>query len=294
MEPFNLSRSEKIRDSDYRRQFSHEDDVVDLSNKSINEIAFINPTLGAILQEHSESYLPLPGYIKIPYGHKELRIPKYQFEAKILGQINDANIVKDFFHTPEQLIQNRANALKAMQGYTLSHTDRPKSATVNVQYSSGSGKSSYETRQNALVPKFDRFLAETSEELSEHPSKEISRSAKSMTAGEGQKFFWDLVLMQAVFDQDFYNKNESEFNADQKAFVLHKKQFLESLCEHLSLEDVLSNIRAISLQFLSGFERKYDLEKIHTMKLVQTPGNWYPERDVQKLIMDYYKKHSVQ
>jgi hypothetical protein len=294
MEPFNLSRSEKIRDSDYRRQFSHEDDVVDLSNKSINEIAFINPTLGAILQEHSQSYLSLPGYISIPYGHKELRIPKYQFESKIIGKVNDANIIKDFFHTPEQLIQNRANALKALQGYTLSHTDRPKSATVKVQYSSGSGKSSYETRQNALVPRFDRFLSESAEELSEHPSKDISRSAKSMTPREDQKFFWDLVLMQAVFDQDFYNQNESDFNSDQKAFIIHKKQFLESLCEHLSLEDVLSNIRTISLQFLSGFERKYDLEKIHTMRLVQTPGNWYPERDAQKLIVDYYKKHSVQ
>ncbi len=66
------------------------------------------------------------------------------------------------------------------------------------------------------------------------------------------------------------------------------------MCEYLSLEDVLANIKNISIQFLAGFERKYDLEKIHTMKLVQTPGNWYPERDVQKLIMDYYKKHSVQ
>jgi hypothetical protein len=100
--------------------------------------------------------------------------------------------------------------------------------------------------------------------------------------------------MRAVLDEDFYAEKEKEFTAKQKGLVAAKKQFLDTLCEHLSLEDVLTNIKTISLQFLAGFERKYDLEKIHTMKLVQTPGNWYPERDVQKLIMDYYKKHSVQ
>jgi hypothetical protein len=294
MEPFNLSRTEKNRATEYRRQFSHEDDVVDLSGKTVNEIAFINPTLGAILQEHSRDYLPLPGYLSIPYGHKELRIPKYQFEAKLLGKIKDADVVKEFFHTPEQLMQNRETALRAMQGYTLSHTPYPKSATTEVQYSSGSGKSSYERRENALVPKFDRFLSESSDELREHPSKEVSTVAKQLTPREDQKFFWDLVLMRAVLDDDFYAEKEKDLSAEQKAFVVDKKQFLDTLCEHLSLEDVLANIRAISLQFLAGFERKYDLEKIHTMKLVQTPGNWYPERDVQKLIMDYYKKHSVQ
>jgi hypothetical protein len=293
MEPFNLSRSEKIRDSDYRRQFSHEDDIVDLSNKSINEIAFINPTLGAILQEHSQSYLSLPGFIEIFYGHKKLRIPRYQFDTRLIGKIGDANIIKDFFHTPEQLAQNRENALRAMQGYTLSHTDRPKSATTSVQYSSGSGLTAgYEKRENALIPKFDRFITENVEELSQHPNQEVAKKARELRIKEGQKFFWDLVLMRAVLDEKFYH--ESDFNSDQKAFITRKKQFLEDLCEHLSLEDVIVNIRSISVQFLAGFERKYDLEKIHTMKLEQAPGNWYPERDIQKLIVDYYKKHSVQ
>jgi hypothetical protein len=295
MEPFNLSRSEKNRDSEYKRQFSHEDDLVDLSNKTINEIAFINPTLGAILQEHSQSYMPLPGFIEIFYGHKKLRIPRYQFDSRLIGKIGDANIIKDFFHTSEQLANNRENALRAIQGYTLSHTDRPKSATTSIQYSSGSGQTAgYEKRQNALIPKFDRFITENVEELSQHPDKEVAKKARELRIKEGQKFFWDLVLMRAVLDEEFYNENESDFNSDQKTFITRKKQFLEDLCEYLSLEDVIVNIRSISMQFLAGFERKYDLEKIHTMKLVQTPGNWYAERDVQKLIMDYYKKHSVQ
>ena len=295
MEPFNLSKSEKEKQKEYERQFSHQDDVVDLSNKTLDEIASINPTLGAILKEHSENYLPLPGFTTIFYGHKKLLIPKFQFPARILGKIKDADLVKQFFHTPEQLRQNRERALKATQGYTLSHTPYAKSATTEVQYSSGSGETpGDETRTNALVPKFDKFLSETTEELREHPDSLVSRPAKDLTPREDQKFFWDLILMRAVLDDDFYAEKEKDFNAKQKDFVIDKKQFLDALCEHLTLEDVLANIRAISIQFLAGFERKYDLEKIHTMKLVQTPGNWYPERDVQKLIMDYYKKHSVQ
>ncbi len=50
MEPFNLSRSEKEKQKEYERQFSHQDDIVDLSNKTLDEIALINPTLGAILK----------------------------------------------------------------------------------------------------------------------------------------------------------------------------------------------------------------------------------------------------
>ena len=295
MEPFNLSRAEKEKQKEYERQFSHADDVVNLSNKTIDEIALINPTLGAILQEHSQLHLPLPGFTTIFYGHKELRIPKFQFPARILGKMKDADVIKEFFHTSDQLAQNRERASKAIQGYTLSHTPYPKSATTEVQYSSGSGETpGYEVRTNALVPKFDRFIAETTEELREHPEPLVSTPARDLTPKEGQTFFWDLVLMRAVFDEDFYNEKEKDFSVNQKARIVAKKQFLDTLCEHLSLEDVLTNIKTISLQFLAGFERKYDLEKIHTMKLVQTPGNWYPERDVQKLIMDYYKKHSVQ
>jgi hypothetical protein len=143
------------------------------------------------------------------------------------------------------------------------------------------------------VPKFDRFVRENAEELSKHPAEKVQEAVKEINPNEGQTLFWDFVSMKAVFDEGYFNANQDKFSDRQKAFIVGKKQFLDNLTN--IPEDVLKqNLSAIAIQFLNGFQRKFDLEKIHTMSLVQTPDNWYPERDANKLILDYYKKHSVQ
>lgn len=293
METFNLSRSQIKKENDYNRQFSHDKDVVDISNMSFDEISNLSPKTANIIEKHSLEYEKLPGYLPVYYGHKELRLPKYQYPKKLLTEINNAKVIKEFFQTPETLQQNREQALKSLQGFTLSHTDRPKSATIKLRYSSDSGKSSYEERDHSLVPKFDRFVRENAEELSKHPAEKVQEAVKEINPNEDQTLFWDFVSMKAVFDEGYFNANQDKFSDRQKAFIVGKKQFLDNLTN--IPEDVLKqNLSAIAIQFLNGFQRKFDLEKIHTMSLVQTPDNWYPERDANKLILDYYKKHSVQ
>ena len=145
---------------DFNAEFAHDRDTIDLGNEE--DLDHLRST-GSPLPDMIASYLMKPDsdkeYGRMPFGSKLLLIPP---KLGLQRFISDNKLAKYAFMTTDQVLSNDQKARRYFQNITLSHTPRPKSATVSLRYSTetGSGKGSDIERRVAIIPKLTQYISD--------------------------------------------------------------------------------------------------------------------------------------
>ena len=259
---------------DYTTHFAHGRDVIDLGD--VNDIHFLR-SIGSPLPSMIEAYLYKPDSGREPtvyrFGAKTLIIPP---KVGLAYFINSNKLAKFAFMTSDQIQENEDRAREFIRKSTLRHTDRPRSATVNVGYSTetASGKSAHDKRRIILSPKLESYL--TSEEATSHDPR--------LTANESQFTGFNADMLRAIFDPTYDVKQAAAdglISKDEFKIIQNKKSLLKQVAKMSPAQR--PSITSIAVALMKGLERKFDYDKVHSIEHDTTPGRWYPD-DVEKMI----------
>ena len=254
--------------------FAHGKDVIDLGN--VNDIHYLR-SIGSPLPSMIEQYLYKPDSDRDPivmrFGAKTLIIPP---KVGLAYFISNNKLAKFAFMTSEQIQANEQRARDFVRKSTLSHTPRPRSATVQVGYSTetGSGKRADDKRRVILSPKMESYL--TSEESTAHDPR--------LTKMESQFTGFNADMIRAIFDPNFdagTAAKEGLLTKDDFRIIQMKKNLIKQLAKMTPMQR--PSMREIAVALLKGLERKFEYDKVHSIEHDASPDRWYPD-DVEKMI----------
>lgn len=261
---------------DFQQTFAHDKDVIDLGNPQ--DIAYLR-SIGSPLPDMIEGYMSRPDTDKKPFemkfGSKTLIIPN---KLGLYYFISDNKLAKFAFLTPDQVQANEAKARQFFQKATLSHTPRPRSATVQLTYSSesGSGKGADTVRRIAIIPKLQQLLSDP----------QMTQYDPLLTTKESHQLGFNIDVLRAIFDDDYFKQAYAEGNIERKDIPLikGKQKLLRDLkAANKKNPKSLPSMPQMIAMIIKGTERKFEYDKIHSVSMDRTGGNWYPG-DIASLI----------
>lgn len=254
--------------------FAHGKDTIDLGN--VNDIHFLR-SIGSPLPSMIEEYLYKPDSGREPtvmrFGNKTLIIPP---KVGLAYFISNNKLAKFAFMSSDQIAENEQRARDFVRKSTLSHTPRPRSATVNIGYSTetASGKGAGDTRKIILSPKMESYL--TSEESVSHDAR--LRQMESQFTG------FNADMIRAIFDPSFDASaaaKEGRLSPQDFRIIQMKKQMLKQLAKMSPM--ARPSMREVVVALLKGLERKFEFDKVHSIQHDSDPDRWYPD-DIEKMV----------
>jgi hypothetical protein len=219
-----LDEQEPKPEDFHHEGFAHSKDVIDLGN--VNDIHYLR-SIGSPLPSMIEQYLYKPDSGREPtvmrFGSKTLIIPP---KVGLAYFISNNKLAKFAFMTSEQIEANEQRARDFVRKSTLTHTPRPRSATVQVGYSTetGSGKGAGDKRRVILSPKMESYL--TSEESTSHDPR--LRQMESQFTG------FNADMIRAIFDPNFdagAAAKEGLLTKDDFRIIQMKKNLIKQLAK---------------------------------------------------------------
>ncbi len=261
---------------DFEQTFAHDKDVIDLGNPE--DIAYLR-SIGSPLPDMIEGYMSRPDTDKKPFemkfGSKTLIIPN---KLGLYYFISNNKLAKFAFLTPEQVESNEARARQFFQKATLSHTPRPRSATVQLTYSSesGSGKGSDIVRRIAIIPKLEQLLKDP----------KMTEYDPLLTTKESHQLGFNVDVLRSIFDDDFFKQAYAQGMIDKKdvPMIKGKQKLLRDFkAAKRTRPESLPSMQQMIAMIIKGTERKFEYDKIHSVQMDKSGGNWYPG-DIGSLI----------
>jgi len=261
---------------DFNAEFAHDRDTIDLGNEE--DLDHLR-SIGSPLPDMIASYLMKPDsdkeYGRMPFGSKLLLIPP---KLGLQRFISDNKLAKYAFMTTDQVLSNDQKARRYFQNITLSHTPRPKSATVSLRYSTetGSGKGSDIERRVAIIPKLTQYISDP-EQMEYDPLLRVKDS---------HELGFKIDTLRAIFDDNYFKEAYANGLIDRAdvPMIKGKQKILREL-KAIAKKDPsrLPPLRMIAIQMLKGTERKFEYDKVHSVKLDKSGNSWYPG-DIEALI----------
>jgi hypothetical protein len=180
--------------------------------------------------------------------------------------------------TPDQITSNEGKARQFFQKATLSHTPRPRSATVQLTYSSesGSGKGSDQVRRIAIIPKLEQLLKDP----------QMTEYDPLLTTKESHQLGFNVDVLRAIFDDDFFKQAYAQGMIERKDIPLikGKQKLLRDLkAAKKTRPEAVPSMNQIIAMIIKGTERKFEYDKIHSVQMDKSGGNWYPG-DIASLV----------
>jgi hypothetical protein len=261
---------------DFQQTFAHDKDVIDLGNS--DDIAYLR-SIGSPLPDMIEGYMSRPDTDKKPFemkfGSKTLIIPN---KLGLYYFISDNKLAKFAFLTPDQVQANESRARQFFQKATLSHTPRPRSATVQLTYSSesGSGKGSDKVRRIAIIPKLEQLLKDP----------KMTDYDPLLTTKESHQLGFNIDILRAIFDDEYFKQAFAEGLIERKDIPMIKgkqKLLRDFRTAKRTRPESLPSMQQIIAMIVKGTERKFEYDKIHSASMDKSGGNWYPG-DIASLI----------
>jgi hypothetical protein len=261
---------------DFQQSFAHDKYLIDLGNPE--DIAYLR-SIGSPLPDMIEGYMSRPDTDKKPFemkfGMKTLIIPN---KLGLYYFISSNKLAKFAFLTPEQVQANEARARQLFQKATLSHTPRPRSATVELTYSSesGSGKGANQVRRVAIIPKLEQLLKDP---------KMIDYDPL-LTTKESHQIGFNIDILRAIFDESFFKQALADEIISKKDIPMIKgkqKLLRDFRAANKTRPETLPSMQQMIAMIIKGTERKFEFDKIHTISMDKKGGNWYPG-DIASLI----------
>jgi hypothetical protein len=259
---------------DFNAEFAHDRDTIDLGNEE--DLDHLR-SIGSPLPDMIASYLMKPDsdkeYGRMPFGSKLLLIPP---KLGLQRFISDNKLAKYAFMTTDQVLSNDQKARRYFQNITLSHTPRPKSATVSLRYSTetGSGKGSDIERRVAIIPKLTQYISDP-EQMEYDPLLRVKDS---------HELGFKIDTLRAIFDDNYFKEAYALIDRADVPMIKGKQKILREL-KAIAKKDPsrLPPLRMIAIQMLKGTERKFEYDKVHSVKLDKSGNSWYPG-DIEALI----------
>ena len=261
---------------DFQQTFAHDKDVIDLGNA--DDIAYLR-SIGSPLPDMIEGYMSRPDTDKKPFemkfGSKTLIIPN---KLGLYYFISSNKLAKFAFLTPDQVQTNESRARQFFQKATLSHTPRPRSATVQLTYSSesGSGKGSDKVRRIAIIPKLEQLLRDP----------KMTDYDPLLTTKESHQLGFNIDILRAIFDDEYFKQAFAEGLIERKDIPMIKgkqKLLRDFRTAKRTRPESLPSMQQIIAMIVKGTERKFEYDKIHSASMDKSGGNWYPG-DIASLI----------
>lgn len=261
---------------DFEQTFAHDKDVIDLGNPE--DIAYLR-SIGSPLPDMIEGYMSRPDTDKKPFemkfGSKTLIIPN---KLGLYYFISNNKLAKFAFMTPDQVTSNEAKARQFFQKATRSNTATPRSATVQLTYSSesGSGKGSDQIRRIAIIPKLQQLLSDP----------KMTEYDPLLTTKESHQLGFNVDVLRSIFDDDYFKQAYAEGLIERKDIPLIKgkqKLLRDFKAAKRTRPETLPPIEMMIAMIIKGTERKFEYDKIHSVQMDKTGGNWYPG-DIGSLI----------
>lgn len=255
--------------------FIHGKDVIDLGN--VNDIHFLR-SIGSPLPSMIEEYLYKPDSGREPtvmrFGNKTLIIPP---KVGLAYFISNNKLAKFAFMSSDQIQENEQRAREFIRKSTLSHTPRPRSATVQIGYSTetASGKGAGDKRRIILSPKMESYL--TSEESTSHDPR--LRQVESQFTG------FNADMIRAIFDPSYDASTaakDGRLTKDDFRIIQMKKNMLKQLAKMSPM--ARPSMREVVVALLKGLERKFEYDKVHSIEHDEDPDRWYPD-DIEKMVV---------
>ena len=168
--------------------------------------------------------------------------------------------------------RNVGSARNFIQNVGLLHTERPKSATLHVRYSTGtdSGIAADTEREVALVPRLDRLVQSL--------PPDYTRSLGLVEKGS-HKLMWQTSLMRALFDYEYFREIKDTLTPFELSTISRKISTLIAFKTRYENdpEAFMAEINwdQLTAQLLKDLDRKFEYTKIHSARL-KTGKNWYP------------------
>jgi hypothetical protein len=209
------------------------------------------------------------------FGSKTLIIPN---KLGLYYFISSNKLAKFAFLTPDQVQTNESRARQFFQKATLSHTPRPRSATVQLTYSSesGSGKGSDKVRRIAIIPKLEQLLRDP----------KMTDYDPLLTTKESHQLGFNIDILRAIFDDEYFKQAFAEGLIERKDIPMIKgkqKLLRDFRTAKRTRPESLPSMQQIIAMIVKGTERKFEYDKIHSVSMDKSGGNWYPG-DIASLI----------
>jgi hypothetical protein len=258
-------------DRQFAQTYSHDKDLIDLRDPSDRELVkSINPKVMEVVEAYEsmpQKYIPTKPFV-VRFGNKTVIIPP----VKGLKEKFEKELAPLCFMSEEVAERNIGTARNFIQNVGLLHTERPKSATLHIRYSTGtdSGIGSDAEREIALVPRLDRLVQSL--------PPDYTRSLGLVEKGS-HKLMWQTSLMRAMFDDAYRNEIIDTLTPFEKNVLRSKVSTLYALKNKYENdpEAFMAEISwdQLTAQLLKDLDRKFEYTKIHSARL-KTGKNWYP------------------
>jgi hypothetical protein len=258
-------------DRQFAQTYSHDKDLIDLRDPSDREIVkSISPRVMEVVEAYEsvpQKFVPNKPYV-VRFGNKTVIIPP----VKGLKEKFEKELAALCFMSEETAERNVGSARNFIQNVGLLHTERPKSATLHVRYSTGtdSGIAADTEREVALVPRLDRLVQSL--------PPDYTRSLGLVEKGS-HKLMWQTSLMRALFDYEYFKEIKDTLTPFELSTISRKistliafKTRYENDSEAFMAE---INWDQLTAQLLKDLDRKFEYTKIHSARL-KTGKNWYP------------------
>jgi hypothetical protein len=258
-------------DRQFAQTYSHDKDLIDLRDPSDRELVkSISPRVMEVVEAYEsvpQKFVPNKPYV-VRFGNKTVIIPP----VKGLKEKFEKELAALCFMSEETAERNVGSARNFIQNVGLLHTERPKSATLHVRYSTGtdSGIAADTEREVALVPRLDRLVQSL--------PPDYTRSLGLVEKGS-HKLMWQTSLMRALFDYEYFKEIKDTLTPFELSTISRKistliafKTRYENDSEAFMAE---INWDQLTAQLLKDLDRKFEYTKIHSARL-KTGKNWYP------------------
>jgi hypothetical protein len=107
-----------------------------------------------------------------------------------------------------------------------------------------------------------------------------------LTTKESHQLGFNIDVLRAIFDDDYFKQAYAEGNIDRKDIPLikGKQKLLRDLkAANKKNPKSLPSMPQMIAMIIKGTERKFEYDKIHSVSMDRTGGNWYPG-DIASLI----------
>jgi hypothetical protein len=258
-------------DRQFAQTYSHDKDLIDLRDPSDREIVkSISPRVMEVVEAYEsvpQKFVPNKPYV-VRFGNKTVIIPP----VKGLKEKFEKELAALCFMSEETAERNVGSARNFIQNVGLLHTERPKSATLHVRYSTGtdSGIAADTEREVALVPRLDRLVQSL--------PPDYTRSLGLVEKGS-HKLMWQTSLMRALFDYEYFREIKDTLTPFELSTISRKISTLIAFKTRYENdpEAFMAEINwdQLTAQLLKDLDRKFEYTKIHSARL-KTGKNWYP------------------
>lgn len=258
-------------DRQFAQTYSHDKDLIDLRDPSDRELVkSISPRVMEVVEAYEsvpQKFVPNKPYV-VRFGNKTVIIPP----VKGLKEKFEKELAALCFMSEETAERNVGSARNFIQNVGLLHTERPKSATLHVRYSTGtdSGIAADTEREVALVPRLDRLVQSL--------PPDYTRSLGLVEKGS-HKLMWQTSLMRALFDYEYFREIKDTLTPFELSTISRKISTLIAFKTRYENdpEAFMAEINwdQLTAQLLKDLDRKFEYTKIHSARL-KTGKNWYP------------------